>query len=40
MQGIPEALQLPIIVERSRPPSLELKSLQEFDLLLGGIAAQ
>src|SRR5260370_39308650 len=40
VQRVPEALQLPVIIERARPSSLERQHLHEFDLLLGGVAAQ
>ena len=40
MKRIPQVLQLPVIVNRGRPLSSQLQSLQKRDFLFGGIAAQ
>ena len=40
MQRIPQALQLPVIVNRSRPPGWESQHFQKFDFFFSGIAAQ
>jgi hypothetical protein len=40
MQRVPEVLQLPVIIEGARPPSLEPQPSQEFDLVSGGIPAE
>ena len=39
MKRIPQVLQLPVVVQGSGPPSLELQRLQEFDFLFRGVAA-
>src|SRR5438876_11329637 len=40
MQRVPEALQLPVIVERRRPLALELQPLEKRDFLRGRRAAE
>src|SRR5690242_3626205 len=40
MKGVPEVLQLAVIIERRRPPSVEPQPLEKLDFLLGGIAAE
>src|SRR2546421_679433 len=39
MQRVPEALQLPVIVEGRRPLALELQPLEKLDFLRGRAAA-
>src|SRR5258708_39216508 len=39
-RSIPEILQLSVIVERARPPSLEPQPSQKFDLVSGGVTAE
>jgi len=40
MKRVSEILQLSVIIEGSRPSSLELQTLQKLDLLFSGIAAE
>src|SRR5947207_5918828 len=40
VQRIAEVLQLPVVIERGRPSSLEPQALQEIDLFHGRAAAQ
>ena len=40
MERVSEVLQLPVIIEGSRPFFLEPQLLQKLDFLLGGIAAE
>ena len=40
MQRVPEALQLPVIVQGRRPLALELQPLEKLDFLRGRRAAE
>ena len=40
MERVPEALQLPVIVEGRRPLALELQPLEKLDFLRGRRAAE
>src|SRR5579872_1282834 len=40
MKGVPQVLQLAVIIKRSGPPTIELQPLQKLDFLFGRVAAE